>query len=117
MPDYPSVPGFRIVGDRPKPARELSYSYLELKTEAAHALDKLRQSVKENGANCVGREDEFSGDTLPSDGEGQLLCAGCPSFDKCDIFRKVGHPAFGVFAGQVVGRGLMEDLEDGWGDE
>jgi hypothetical protein len=101
MPDYPSVPGFRIVGDRPKPARELSYAYLELKTEAAHALDKLRKSVKENGANCVGRADEFSGDsdTLLTGEDAELACASCKSWTACDIYRLVARPAHGVYAG------------------
>lgn len=108
-----TVRGFRVLGDR-KPERELSYEYLKLGHEATLAQDALRDSVRKNGANCVGREDEFSGDRLMSDRDAQLECAGCPSFTACDLFRKVAHPAWGVFAGHVKGRGLMEDLEKDW---
>ena len=106
-----SIRGYRILGDK-KPERELSYEYLKLNHEATKAQDALRESVRKNGANCLGQEDKFSGDTLMSDRDAQLACASCPSFEQCDFFRKVAHPGWGVFGGVVKGRGLMETLEE-----
>lgn len=105
-----TIRGYRILGDK-KPDRELSYEYLKLSHEGALAQTNLRAKVAKDGANCVGREEEFSGDTLMSDRDSQLECAGCPAFEECDLFRLLGRPAWGTFAGRVVGRGLMEDLE------
>lgn len=103
-----------MVGDQ-KPDRQLSYDYLKLNSEAARALTALRESVRKRGANCKGRENEFSGDTLMSPRDAQLECAGCPSFEACDFFKKVAHPAWGTWAGEVRGRGVMEEVESDFG--
>lgn len=112
MSDYPVVRGYKIVGDPPKPDKQISTEYLRLKPEAAHARAALLKSQRENGANCTDKHEFFSGDTLPSDREAVLACAGCKSWTACDIFKKLGHPSWGVWAGEVRGRGLMESLED-----
>ena len=108
-----TVRGYRIVGDPPK-QRELSYRDMQLDHAAHKAYGELRDSVTKNGANCVGKEEFFSGKELPSDRDAVLSCAGCPSFGKCDIFLKVGRPSWGVWASQVRGRGVMEEVEKNW---
>lgn len=110
--NFQSIRGYRVIGDPPKPDRELSFNYLQLKDEAAKALTILRAKVKKDGANCIGREDEFSGKELPTDRDAQLMCAGCPAFQECEIYRQLAHPAWGVHAGKVHGRGTMETVED-----
>lgn len=110
-----TVRGYRILGDK-KPERELSFEYLKLSHEGAQAQTALREAVAKKGANCVGREDVFSGDTLMDDRDGMLECAGCPSFAECDLFRLLGRPAYGTFAGHVIGRGLMEEIEEEFND-
>lgn len=107
-----SIPGYRVYGDRPKPDKRFNDDYLRPTSEAAHAHTKLRESVRVNGANCVGRAEEFSGDELPTDREAQLMCAGCESAPACDIYRLVGKPAYGVFNGHVLGRHLNELIGD-----
>ena len=112
--NYPSIRGFRVGTDAPKPSRELRMDYLKLSDHAAKALRNLR--IKANGtatsgkANCLNKPEEFS-DSLPTDDQAELLCAGCDAFKECDIYRIVGKPAHGVYAGKVVGRSL-ENLED-----
>jgi hypothetical protein len=113
MRDYEqSVRGYRITGDPPKPDKRFNYDYMQQTPEQVKAHEALKQSVRENGANCVGRADFFSGDTLPTDHEARLACAGCDSFAACEFYKQIAHPAYGVYAGTVVGRGLMEDVED-----
>lgn len=65
--------------------------------------------MRDNGANCEGREEEFSGAHLPSDEWAERECLGCPSYAECAVFLKIGRPAYGVFAGTVVGRALDWD--------
>lgn len=109
----PVVRGYRILGDRPKPDKRFNDDYLRPTSEAAHAHTKLRESVRVNGANCVGRAEEFSGDELPTDREAQMMCASCPSWEACDFYRLVAKPAFGVWAGRSYG----EHLNDLIGEE
>jgi len=109
-----TIRGYRVVGEQ-KPDRQLSYEYLKQSSEAAHALTALREAVRTKGSNCSGREDEFSGDTLMSSRDAQLECAGCPSFEECEFYKKVAHPAWGTWAGEVRGRGVMEDVESEFG--
>lgn len=97
--------GYRVLGDR-KPDKQYDTSSLMLKPEASQALRELWTDP--NPANCLNREEEFRGDNLPTDAEAQLMCAGCPRFEKCEIYRKVAHPAWGVYAGTVQGRALEE---------
>ena len=106
-----TIPGYRVLGEPPK-NRSLSYDYLQLGHEAARAEAHLRQAVTERGANCVGKEEFFSGETLPSERDAALACAGCPAFRECEVFLKLGGPGWGLWAGRVVGRGLMEDIEN-----
>lgn len=108
MNDSSSIRGYKIVGER-KQDRQLSLSYLALKPEAAHALDKLRRKVDEEerkkdqglgkGVPCVARPDDFSGDELLSERDAQLACAGCPAFTQCDIYRIVSRSPHGILAG------------------
>lgn len=105
-----TIRGFKIT-PVVKPDRELSYAYMQMSSPAVHAYNALKESVRVNGANCVGREDEFSGETLMSDAEAQLACSTCESFTQCEIFAKLGRPAWGVFAGVTHGRELQEQIE------
>lgn len=102
-----------IRGYRPLPERKLERQYsvnnLTLNHEQAKALKNLTDKVtaeemkKERGEGpgipCVGRFEEFSGDNLMSERDAQLTCAGCPAFRECDIFRIIGKPAHGIYAG------------------
>lgn len=108
--NLPAIKGYRIGTEAPKPDRQLKIDYLMLTDHAAHALRDLRKSVRDNGAKCLNRPEDFS-DSLPTDGEAEVLCAGCPSFAACDIYRIVAKPSFGVHAGKVSGRSL-EDLDE-----
>lgn len=108
------IRGYRV-GTEPTPEpRGQSIEYLRLTAPAAHALQRLRDSIeyrKKEGlanANCLGREDEFTGDPLPSDEQAQRLCTGCPVFKQCEEYRDVAKPAYGVYAGVVRGRSLEE---------
>lgn len=103
------INGYRVGRDAPKPERELRVDNLLLKPAAAHALDKLRRKVLSDGANCLGREDEFSGEELPSDEDAAKMCLGCPAKEECKIFLELGRPAWGVWAGQVRGRSLEQE--------
>lgn len=104
-----TIRGYRIVGES-KPDKQLSMDYLKLTPEGSHALQNLwREAPTE--ANCIGREEEFQGDILPSDRDAQLLCSGCPKFAKCDIVAETTHPAWGVWAGKVYGRKLAEAMD------
>lgn len=109
-----SIRGYRVGTDSPKPAKELRVDNLLLKPVAAHALRNLRAKVRDAGSNCEDRAEEFSGRTLPSDGDAAKMCLGCPAKTECAIFLEVGRPAYGVWAGQVRGRALEEEEEDKW---
>lgn len=110
MTDPSPVRGYRVLADR-KVEKQYSVNNLLLGHAEAKALKNLTDRVtaeemkKERGDRgakgvpCVGREEEFSGDNLLSERDGQLACAGCPAFKECDTFRIVARPAHGIFAG------------------
>lgn len=108
MVDLNPVRGYKVLADR-KVEKQYSVNNLLLGHAEAKALKNLTDKVtaeemkKERGEGkgvpCVGRAEEFSGDNLLSDRDAQLACAGCPSFKECDIFRIVGRPSHGIFAG------------------
>jgi hypothetical protein len=106
------IKGYRIVGDRPKD-RQLSYTYMQQDGKSAKLLTILRTEAVKQGANCVGKPEQWTGDELPSDRQAQLDCAGCKVFDQCDAYREAAHPAWGNWAGVVKGRKLKEAMEDG----
>lgn len=118
MTDSPSIRGYKIVGER-KQDRQLSLSYLALKPEAAHALDKLRRKVDEEerkkdqgvgkGVPCVARPDDFSGDELLSERDAMLACSGCPALALCRTYADVARPAHGVYGGRVKNMEIPED--------
>jgi hypothetical protein len=112
MAEYPSIAGYRINQESPKPERTLSIEYLKQSPEASKANMDLWKAAMTKGANCAGREDEFSGDTLPTDRQAQVMCAGCESTNECEIYRLVARPAWGVFSGHVYGRKLEESMRD-----
>lgn len=102
------IRGYRV-GTEPTPEpKGQSIDYLRLSPPAAHSLDRLRKARAKRGANCLGREDEFTGDPLPTDERAQRLCTGCPIFKECAEYRDVAKPAYGVYAGTVRGRSLEE---------
>lgn len=111
MADSPSIKGYRIVGDRPK-ERSLSHEYLKQDGKSAKLLTILRTEAVKQGANCLGKPEEWTSDELPTDREAQLMCAGCPVFDICRQYTETAHPAWGVWSGQVRGRKLKEAMED-----
>jgi len=106
-----TIRGYRIGREPRKQPKGSSVSYLYMKKDAAAAHTALQDAVLERGSNCLGRADEFSGDTLPSQEWAERECLGCPVFTECDIFRKLGRPSFGVFAGKVYGAELEQEEE------
>lgn len=108
MVDPNPVRGYRVLADR-KVEKQYSVNNLLLGHAEAKALKNLTDKVtaeemkKERGEGkgvpCVGRAEEFSGDNLLSERDGQLACAGCAAFAQCDTFRIVARPAHGIFAG------------------
>lgn len=109
---HDTIRGYKPLGDRPK-QRELSMEYIKQTPKAAKLLKILWETPEKN---CTGREDEFSGDTLPTDVEAQMMCAGCPMATICEAYRVEAHPSWGVFSGRVQGRALeaaMKEDEDG----
>lgn len=110
------IRGYRIQGDRPKD-RQLSMSYLQQSHEAAKLLTILRSDALRDGANCLGKPEQWSGEELPSDRQAQLDCAGCEVFKQCEAYREAAHPAWGNWAGVVKGRNLQKAMEEGEKDE
>lgn len=106
-----SIRGYRIIGDRPKD-RSLSYDYLKQSHPAATALTELKQGINKNGANCVGKWEQWDGDEMPSDREAQIMCASCPVFDLCEKYAELAHPAWTILAGKVYGRNLKAAMGD-----
>ena len=106
-----NIRGYRVLGEAPK-VRELSTGYLQQSRDSSVLLKELWDRAPKEGANCVGREDEFSGDDLPTDREAQLLCSGCPLLSLCREYAESAHPAWGLFGGRVYGRNLEEAMKD-----
>lgn len=96
------------MADRPK-QRELSMEYLKQGAKSAKLLKILWDTP---GKNCEGREDEFSGDELPTDREAQLMCAGCDVLDRCREYAESAHPAWGVWGSVVYGRNLERAMHE-----
>jgi hypothetical protein len=121
MPDYEPIRGYRIVPEQ-KNERVLSTNYLMQDARAAKLDQELWRKAPgvmnpetgniENAANCLNREDEFSGETLMSDTEAALECATCPLFDLCSEYGNVARPAWGTFGGRVFGRALEEAMKE-----
>lgn len=105
---HDSIRGYRPLADRPKD-RQLSMDYI-MQTGPATKLLKILWDSPEK--NCAGREEEFSGDELPTDAEAQLLCAGCDVLDKCREYAAEARPAWGTWGSTVYGRGLEEAMRD-----
>lgn len=105
---HDSIRGYRPLADRPKD-RNLSMDYIMQTGPATKLLKILWDSPDKN---CAGREEEFSGDELPTDAEAQLMCAGCPLMQTCSEYQDEAHPSWGVWGGKVQGRKLEEAMRD-----
>jgi len=105
---HDSIRGYRPLADRPKD-RNLSMDYIMQTGPATKLLKILWDSPDKN---CAGREEEFSGDELPTDAEAQLMCVGCPQMQTCSEYRDEAHPSWGVWGGKVQGRKLEEAMRD-----
>ena len=112
MADYPSIAGYRINQESPKPERTLSIEYLKQSPEASKANMELWKAAAREGANCYKDPNWFTSDDLPTDREAQLACSSCPVFDLCDNYANVAKNRYGVLAGRVYGRRLQEELKD-----
>lgn len=86
-------------------SKEHSIEHLKLKVGGADPFDALvrKASDPDNPANCLNREDEFSGNVLPTKAKAKRLCKNCPAFDECDLYRLIARPTYGVYAGYVRG--------------
>lgn len=107
-----TVKGYRILGDRPK-SRELSYDYLQQSAKASKLLRELWDRAPKEGANCVGKPEEWTSDELPTDREAALACASCPLLDLCREYAETAHPAWGQWGGKVYGRNLKAAMDEG----
>ena len=107
-----SIPGYRTLGDPPKPDRMLSTAYLQQTSRASKLLRELWHRAPIEGAPCVGKAEQWTSDDLPTDREAQLACSSCPVFDLCKEYTEEAHPAWGLWAGTVRGRALKEAMED-----
>lgn len=105
------IKGYRIVGDRPKD-RQLSYTYMQQDGKSAKLLKILRTEAVKQGANCLGKPEQWTGDELPTDREAQMMCATCPLVTLCHQYAETAHVAHGVWGGQVYGRRLAEAMKD-----
>lgn len=106
------IKGYRIVGDRPKD-RQLSYTYMQQDGKSAKLLTILRTEAVKQGANCVGKPEQWTGDELPTDREAQMMCAGCGVAKQCAEYRDAAHPAWGVWSSEVRGRKLQTAMGEG----
>jgi hypothetical protein len=107
-----SIQGYRISSRDDVPALPHPTDYLRPKKGSGHPLEELHKAAADEGSNCLGREDRWVDyEEPPSDARARMMCAGCPVFEMCDTYAKVGHPAWGIWAGQVHGRSLA-DRED-----
>lgn len=104
------IKGYRVLGDPPKADRQTSTDSLRLEAPASKALNILWVNANKNGAYCHGREDEFTGDDLPSDEWAEKACAGCPVFAECRDYAVKARPSHGVHAGVVYGRELERKI-------
>lgn len=88
--------------------------YLQQDRNAANLLRELWETAPKEGAPCVGNEEQFAGEDLPTDKEAALMCATCPAKTRkvCSDYTKAAHPAWGVFDGRVFGRKLEEAMRD-----
>lgn len=110
-----SIRGSRVLGDPPKPPRELRMDYLHQSAESSELHKELWSIAPLEGAPCVGETEKWTGDELPTDREAQLMCAQCPLKVRkvCSAYAKATHPAWGVYDGKVFGRKLEELMKDG----
>lgn len=106
-----TIRGYRPIGDRPRD-RQLSYSYMQQDSRSAKLLAELRTAAVQEGSNCLGKPEQWTGDDLPTDREAQLMCASCPVFALCSEYAETAHVAHGVWGGQVYGRRLAEAMKD-----
>lgn len=107
-----TIRGYRVIGERAKD-RSLSYEYMKQDSKSAKLLTVLRTEAVKQGANCLGKPEEWTSDELPTDREAQMMCAGCPLVGKqCQDYTEAAHPSWGVWNGAVKGRKLREAMED-----
>lgn len=106
-----TIRGYRPIGDRPRD-RQLSYSYMQQDSRSAKLLAELRTAAVQEGSNCLGKPEQWTGDDLPTDREAQLMCASCRVFALCNEYAENAHVAHGVWGGRVYGRRLAEAMRD-----
>lgn len=103
------IKGYRVSSRDDTPVLPHPTDYLKPKKGSSHPLEELHKAAAAEGSNCLGREAEFIDyEEPPSAAKAQAMCDRCPVFDLCDTYAKVGHPAWGVWAGSVHGQSLVE---------
>lgn len=106
MPDY--IQGYRVTSRDEVPVQPHPTDYLKPKKGSGHPLEDLHKGALRDGSNCLGREDEWIDyEEPPTDAKAASMCYGCPVFDLCKRYAETGHPAWGVWAGEVHGRSLV----------
>jgi len=106
------IRGYRPSSRDEVPAVKHPTDYLRPKKGSGHLLEQLHEAAREEGANCLDREAEFTDyETPPTAVQAQIMCYACPVFDLCAKYAEVGHPAWGIYGGKVYGRELAEREE------
>ena len=121
-----SINGYRIDSrDRKAVKQSKELNYLNPKKGSEEALEALTDAVDADNKldkprrNCFNKEEEFRDYDDPKNPYGkpsrlyaELMCMGCPLFQLCEDYVKVGKPAFGVWAGKRYGDALIFDDEE-----
>lgn len=106
-----AIRGYRVSGTDSTPKSWRVLDPHRLNSEQAEALADLHLATKDQGANCIGRESEFTDFNhprdVPSQAHARILCHDCPVFDICERFDDVANPPFGVWAGRFRGEELI----------
>lgn len=77
--------------------------------EAWERFNAVRQEKGYDKARCTGRESKFADyETPPTDGQAQMMCAGCPFLEECGAFADAEQPAWGIWGGRIRGRNNMD---------
>jgi len=86
--------------------------YLSVRKNAEKAwevFDKALTLASRTGRKvpkCDGKSglySDYGDDSVPTQEDAELMCAGCPLLKQCEAFARLERPTHGVWAGQVYG--------------
>lgn len=122
MSRYVTIQGYRVDSRSGKPDKDKEFDYLLPKKGSQEALEDLKNAVDEDNAkdeptrNCYNKTDQFTNYDdpkslyeVPTNSQAVRMCSGCPLFDLCKEYADTAKPVWGVWAGKVYGRNLLEN--------